>query len=859
MAPSSRATIGGMIANISCGAHSIYYGRTVDYIEELTVVIADGSLHTWHHHPYRDLPEKNGRTPQIPFVRRDSNELTVGQFYNPPKRETEAPAEQNAREANDRRRDSNTPGPPQREGEAPAEPSRADTIPSEIASAIHGIRTSFHDEIIDRYPRVLRRNGGYALDRLCLSDAPNPATIICGSEGTLALVVEAKLRLVPKPRHAALLVVQFDSVFDAVGATPAVLEHDPAAVELLDDLLLCAGAPEIEPTIRAQFLTDIPKAILVCEAYADDEATLREKIESLDASLSKQNIGVVRHRVFDRAVQAAVWEMRKRGFGLIMCKPGDRQPHEFIEDAAVDPRDLRAYLEQLTDAVNEEGCAELGYYAHASVGVIHVRPVLNLKEDADVQKLARIAERARELVAKFGGAFTGEHGDGLVRSWALEKMYGPRIIEAFRLLKNAFDPHDLLNPGKIIDPPPITQNLRYRNKPKPNDRELYFDYGEHKDIAGLAGMCTGVGQCRQKLVGTMCPSYMATMEEQHTTRARAVALRAALHGEGLLDGLDDPALHDVMDLCLSCKACKTECPTGVDMARLKAEWLAQTYKKSGVPAAAKFIANVPQNLRLAAISPSISNFFQDNAFTRALLEMRYGLDRRVPLPPIAKQTFRQWFATHDKREGPKIGGAESGKIESGEIESDEIESGKIESGGNESGGIGSGGIKSGGPALSRSKRDAQESKQVVYFADTWTNYFWPQVGIAAVRLLEAIGCEVIIPRVECCGRPMISKGLLDDARQLAQKNAAILAEYAQRGIPILGSEPSCILTFIDEFPHFVRTDEAKAISAATQTVEQFLYEHRAALAGMLCDHPNPVRQTEHRHKPNPLRQARGQD
>ncbi|MDX2198424.1 MAG: FAD-linked oxidase C-terminal domain-containing protein [Phycisphaerae bacterium] len=770
VATSSRATIGGMIANNSCGAHSVFYGRTVDYVDELTVVLSDGSTHVWPHLPYAELPEKGGRIAQRPFA------------FDEPQASACAVARYSAGAT-----------------KSADDPAFA-TLSPLIREALERVREEFRDEVLERYPRVLRRNGGYALDRFCQSDDFNPATLICGSEGTLGLVTSARLRLMPLPRCAALLVIQFESVLEAVGATPAILPHRPAAVELIDDLILSAGAPQIPPGLREQFLSGMPKAILAVELYDDDAARLRERIDALDRALASSGVGTLRRRVFDSAAQAAVWDMRKRGFGLLMSRPGDEQPHEFIEDAAVDPRDLRAYMTELGAMLASEEVRRVGYYAHASVGVIHVRPTLNLKQPADVARLQRIAEGTARLVAKFGGAFTGEHGDGLVRSWSLAAMYGERITRAFAEVKRAFDPVGLFNPGKIVNPRPISENLRYRgiaNRELPiaNDGgaqgprgegvrdgaadaqppvATFLDFSAHGGMAGLAGMCSGVGQCRQKLVGVMCPSYVATLDEQHTTRARANALRAALQGDRLMRGLDDPALHEAMDLCLSCKACKSECPTGVDMARLKAEWQAQLHERRGVDAASRFFADAPRAIRSASRWPRLANFVQRLPLTRWMLEKLYGLDSRIELPELASRTFRAWWRDREAQGGAPRGGRSSTR----------------------------------GP--------------VAYFVDTWTNHLWPEVGIAAVRLLEAAGHEVIVPELGCCGRPMISKGLLREARELAEFNAKLMQPLVDRGVPLLGSEPSCVLTFVDEFPQFVRSDGAKRIAGMTRTVEQHL-------------------------------------
>jgi Fe-S oxidoreductase len=365
---------------------------------------------------------------------------------------------------------------------------------------------------------------------------------------------------------------------------------------------------------------------------------------------------------------------------------------------------------------------------------------------------------------------TAEHGDGIVRSCWAEKMYGAKITAAFRQIKELFDPDNLLNPHKIVDPLPMTEHLRYGPSFESQTQKVTLDFSAHGGMAGLAGMCSGVGQCRQRLVGTMCPSYMATGDERDTTRARANALRVALSNRGLLNGLDDPHLAEVMELCISCKACKAECPTGVDMARLKAEYLSRQNLRVGVPRGARLVADMPKTAALASRFPRISNLIGQSRLARAFLERRYGFDRRVPPPRFAHQTFRAWYRRHR-----------------------------------------------------REHRDhAIKPESVVYFVDTWTNYFRPQVGIAAVTLLERAGFEVHCPETLCCGRPAISKGLLTEAKKLAEYNVRILGRVAAGGVPIVGTEPSCILTLVDEYPQLFRTRTSRRIASQAQMIESFL-------------------------------------
>jgi FAD/FMN-containing dehydrogenase/Fe-S oxidoreductase len=704
VATSSRATIGGMIAVNSCGAHSILYGRTVDHVLSVEVVLSDGSTCRWG----RDDPPPTDKA-----------------------------------------------------------------LAQRCEQTLAAVAAQHAAEIAARFPRILRSNAGYALDRLRVANGrPNTETIICGSEGTLGIVTGAALNLVPLPVCRGLVVIQFAEVLAALQAVPAVLEHSPAAVELIDDLILNAAKANPRMACRRWFIEGEPNALLACELFDDDPNRLARRLRELAADLTVRANAAGCRITTDPAQQTDVWEVRNAGLGLAMSQPGDRQPYAFIEDAAVDPRRLPDYIRRLDELLAEEGVEQVGHYAHASVGCLHVRPVLNLKRREDIERMRRIADRVSSLTCEFGGTISGEHGDGIVRSVWLEKMYGPRILSAFRQIKETFDPAGILNPGKIVDPLPMTENLRYGEGYQSADLPTTLDFSFYGGLAGLAGMCTGVGQCRQRLVGTMCPSYMATGDETHTTRARANALRLALSNRGPLHGLTDPALDEVMDLCLMCKACRTECPTGVDLAKLKAEWLAHRNRSRGVPRRSRFVGASVELARWGSHFAPLSNWVMQAKVTRIVLEHLFGLDRRLPPPRLAGTTFRRWFA------GRRL--------------------------------------------ATPLPDDAPARPQVVYFADTWTNFYQPQVGQAAVKVLEALGYQVLVPATRCCGRPLISKGLLREARRLAEANLRVLGPYAERGVPIVGTEPSCVSALTDELPQLVRNSTARQVAACTLTVEVFV-------------------------------------
>lgn len=792
VATSSRATIGGMIANNSCGAGSVRWGRTVDHVLKLRCILADGNV--------VDFDDPVFASP-----------LTKGGV----------------------------------DADAASSFSRVERIQSALAD----LRERYHDEIVARFPKVLRSNGGYGLDRLGAPGTPiNACKVLCGSEGTLALIVGATLSLVPIPKHAALCVLHFRSVLDAVSSTPGILKHGPAAVELIDRLILDSARANASLAARCDILEGDPDALLVVELHDEDADSLTRRLGSLTNDPDARGAAYAAVIVRNPNRQADIWRIRTSGLGLLMSKPGDKQPYSFVEDTAVDPSRLREYLACFAEILDAEG-VHAGYYAHASVGCIHVKPVLNLRSPDGVQKMRRIAEAVADLALEFGGTFTGEHGDGIIRSSFIEKMYGPRIVAAFAEVKRLFDPNNVLNPHKIVDPWPMTERLRFSHFNRPISHKPALDFSLHVTastnggapgaggIAGLAEMCSGVGQCRQRLVGTMCPSYMATGDELHSTRGRANALRIALSDQGLLDGLDDPALNEVMDLCLSCKACKTECPTGVDMARLKAELRHRRNLVYGASKRSRLIAEMPARLAFWSHFPRLANRMARSRLAHAWMQSRYQLDARLAPPQLANRTFRHWFRGRSRAAA-----------------------------------------RTKAQANLRPIADAPFPRgPVIYFVDCWTNHFTPEVGIAAVKLLERAGFRVLCPGLPCCGRPAISQGLLLDAKQLALqglrgiaeaewairteqraagssvpslsapplprggRGGALAAESATPptmlvfdDIPILGSEPSCLLTLVDEYPQLVRSPSARRVAHRAMLVETFL-------ARLLAREPDALR------------------
>ncbi|HZY88665.1 MAG TPA: FAD-linked oxidase C-terminal domain-containing protein, partial [Gemmataceae bacterium] len=467
--------------------------------------------------------------------------------------------------------------------------------------------------------------------------------------------------------------------------------------------------------------------------------------------------------------QQRIWKLRTLALGLSMAEKGDAKAISFVEDTAVAPERLRDYIAEFLALIERHG-TRAGVYAHASVGCLHVRPVVDLKTADGVRRFEGLAADVADLVLEYGGALSGEHGDGLLRSPFQEKMYGPVLYQAFRELKRAFDPHGLLNPGKVVDAPPLASNLRYGPAYVTPEVPTAFDFSADGGIVRAAELCAGVGECRRTRGGTMCPSYRATREEQHSTRGRANALRLALTGQADLRGLTDPALHEALDLCLECKACKSECPTNVDMARLKAEFLHSCGQEHGFPLRGRVFGHVARLSRWGSRLAPLSNWLVRSTAARWLNEKLLGIDRRRLPPAFARRTFVRQF-----RDLPAPAGA---------------------------------------------------AARVLLFPDTFTNYHEPEVGLAAVELLRRAGCAVTLGPADlrCCGRPLISNGLLTEAADHARHNSDRLYPWAAEGGRVIACEPSCVLTIQDDYPALLRGEarrRAEAVAGACRTFEEF--------------------------------------
>jgi len=622
----------------------------------------------------------------------------------------------------------------------------------------------YGEEIGRRFPKMIRRVSGYGLDALIDPETLDLTRLVCGSEGTLGVITRAEFRLHPLPEARALASFEFDSLATAARATGRFLETGPSAIELLDDVAI--GRARANPTYKdsTRFVRGNPKAVLVVE-WSGAERELDEIFGELDG-LAGEAGALVATPLRTQEQMGQTVRLRKSILPLLLGTSDREKPVAFVEDAAVPPDRLEEFVVRFEEIVEKNGTWAC-FYGHASVGCLHVRPALDTSDPDGVSRMRRIAEEVADLVVECGGSISGEHGDGLSRSEFMEKMYGAEILHAFADVKRLFDPEGMMNPGVIVAPPRMDGQLRIGPGRKRLPIKTGLSFGDQGGFARAIELCNGSGFCRKRTGGTMCPSYMVTLDEQDTTRARANMLRSVIEGTLPPEELTGRRMKEVMDLCVGCKACKTECPSRVDVASMKTEVLYETGKEHGFSLRQKGAGHIRRQLALGALIPSPYNAVAGTRLARHAAALA-GIDPRRSLPRVTNKTFSRRFPELPQGAGPA---------------------------------------------------------EVALFNDTWNEYQRPEVGEGAVKLFAAAGARIHLPEVVCCGRPMLSEGLVDDARKNARRNLDLLMPLVERGVPLVGLEPSCILTMRDDYRKLIPDDErVEKLAEATRLFEEAMLE-----------------------------------
>ena len=720
---SNRCMIGGMVGNNSCGSHSLVYGSTREHTLEIKALLSDGSEVLF------------GPLDNDAFEQKCTLQTYEGQLYRTMKDMLMNPANQ-------------------------AE-----------------IRAEFPDPVVER------RNTGYALDLLLESEpftAGKPAFNFCrllaGSEGTLAFSTEIKLNLVPlPPKEKALICIHCETLEDAFNGNLVALRHKPVAIELIDNFILERTKGNIEQRKNRFFIQGEPAAILVVELAMETREAIDKLAATLEADMRNNGYGYHFPVIYGSDINK-VWALRKAGLGLLSNVPGDKKPVAVIEDTAVNPLVLPAYMADFRKMLVGLGL-DCVYYAHIATGEIHLRPVLDLKDPGDVELFHTVALETAKLVKKYRGSLSGEHGDGRLRGEFIPLMLGDHNYALLKEIKNVWDPEGIFNPGKITDTPKMNDSLRYTPGQKTREIDTVFDFSESMGIVRAAEQCNGSGDCRksEQFAGTMCPSYQATRDENTTTRARANILREFLTHSEKSNPFDHKEIYEIMDLCLSCKGCKSECPSNVDIAKVKAEFLQHYYDANGVPLRTRMIAYITTFNRIGSFFPYFYNFFLRNRYFSGLIKKTLGFASKRSIPLIYKTTLRTW---HQKNRQNPSGG------------------------------------------------------QLVYlFADEFTNYNDVEVGISAIMALNKLGYRVEIPPIHESGRTFLSKGLIRKAKIIAEKNIGLLSPMITADSPLIGIEPSAILTFRDEYPDLTRgelKEKAVLISKNCLLIDDFIMREVAA-------------------------------
>ena len=713
----NRAMIGGMVGNNSCGSNSVVYRSTREHLLEVNAFLSDGSEAVFTSVSTDDFHAKC-----------DLNTLE-GNIYK--------------------------------------------SLRSQLSNYDNQV------EIRKEFPKksVVRRNTGYAIDVLVESDpftAGGPdfnfCNLIAGSEGTLAFMTEIKLKVVPAPlKEVGLLCVHFNSIDESLHANLIGLKYHPSASELIDHYILECTKENSEQSKNRFFVQGDPGAILVIEFVKETKEEILALTNQVEAEMRAAGLGY-HFPVLYGTDAKKIWALRKAGLGLLSNLPGDEKAVPVIEDTAVDVNDLPNYIRDFNEILKKHGLYSV-HYAHAGSGEIHLRPIINLKTKEGNQLFRTIAEEVATLVKKYNGSLSGEHGDGRLRGEFIKQMVGEKNYALLKQVKNTWDPKHLFNPNKIVDTPSMNTMLRYEPGQLTPEFKTIFRFHQ-QDILQHAEQCNGSGDCRKTHLsgGTMCPSFMATRDEKDTTRARANILREFLTHSDQQNRYDHKEIYDVMSLCLSCKACKSECPSNVDMAKLKAEFLQHYYDANGVPFRSKLIANFTSAAKVGSMAPRLYNLFINNIITGSLVKLISGFALKRSMPSLSLETLDAWYQKNYQA-------------------------------------------------------PLHPTKKLYLFCDEFTNYNDATIGIKAIELLTALNYEVIIPDHEESGRTWLSKGLVRKAKIIANTNIEKLSSLVSEAHPLIGLEPSAILTFRDEYPDLA-TDEniaaAKHLAKHSFFIDEFI-------------------------------------
>jgi FAD/FMN-containing dehydrogenase/Fe-S oxidoreductase len=714
----NRCTMGGMLGNNSCGLHSLVHGSVREHILEVKALLSDGS--------------------EVNF-----KELTPDQF---------------------------------------SEKLRGKSLENRLYQNIQNILSEENNriEIENQYPDSLvpRRNNGYALDILSQMQPFNPegnsfnfSKLIAGSEGTLAFITELKLNLVAlPPKEKAILCVHFRELKEAFYANLIGLKYNPSAIELMDKNIMDMTKGNIGLRRNRFFIEGDPAAILFIELWSDDKDEIISRVAQIETEMRLNGLGYHFPLVWGNDIPR-VWELRTAGLGVLSNLPGDAKPVSVVEDTAIPVNKLPEYLDEFQQLLDGLGLKAV-YHAHIATGELHLRPVLNLKDKGDVELFKIIATQTAKLVKKYRGSLSGEHGDGRLRGEFIPFMLGEKVYQFLKEIKNTWDPNQIFNPGKITDTPPMNGSLRYEPGVQTLNLNGYFDYKIEQGMARAIEKCNGSGDCLKSSVvgGTMCPSYMVTRDEMHSTRGRANILRELITKQSNIHWADQKEVLNALDLCLSCKACKSECPSGVDMAKLKADFLQNHYNGNPVPLRSKLIADFPQLMQMASGFRFISNGVLKSKGLSYFLKIFVGFTTKRSLPVLSGIRLKKWFSKHDLKKNGSNG-------------------------------------------------------KVYLFNDEFLDVTDSHIGIQSILLLERLGYEVEIPKHTFSGRTFLSKGFVKKAKILAEKNILLLKDLISEETPLVGIEPSAILSFRDEYPELVRDelkDAAKLMAPNTLMFDEFI-------------------------------------